>query len=318
VILTAMWDKKRFPDHRDYGGPGSGLFRSTDGGESWTRIGAPLPAESTEPGRIGVVFSESDPNRAYAISNTGSGAHTGFYRSDDMGATWTRISTGDGSLQSQSGGFAWWFGRLWVDPDNADHVFSAGVNMLESTNAGATWSRSFTLHADQHAIDWDPVVEDRAYIGNDGGFYRSDQNGLVVGAFSRPAAQPWMQFYTIDVSSQDSSRVSGGTQDNGSLRTWGVGETDWNNYRGGDGMMNRIAPDDQKPGLCLLAERLLPAQLQRRREQLQHGHLPRGQLAVQLGVPARDRRRRTEHGLLRRQHPEALRRRRRNLAGGQR
>jgi photosystem II stability/assembly factor-like uncharacterized protein len=245
VILAAMWDKKRFPDHRDYGGPGSGIFRSTDGGQTWARAGEPLPAAESNPGRIGVVFSEADPDRAYAITNTGPGAHTGFFRSDDMGASWTRISTGDAALQAQSGGFAWWFGRLWVDPDNADHLFSAGVNMLESSDGGATWARSTTLHADQHGVDWDPVVEDRVYVGNDGGFYRSDANGSVTGGFTRPAAQPWMQFYAMDVSTTDASRVSGGTQDNGSLRSWGVGETDWNGYVGGDGMMNRIAPDNQ-------------------------------------------------------------------------
>ena len=244
VILAAMWDKKRFPDRREYGGPGSGVYRSTDGGETWTRVGAPLPASDTNPGRIGVVFSEADPTRAYAITNTGVGAHTGFFRSDDMGATWTRIATGDARLQSESGGFAWWFGRLWVDPDNKDHVLSAGVDMAESFDAGASWAPSTTLHADQHAVDWDPEVEDRVYIGNDGGFYRSDLNTSLGGGFARPESQPWMQFYSIDVSAQDVSRVNGGTQDNGSLRNWGVGETDWNNYRGGDGMMNRIAPDD--------------------------------------------------------------------------
>ncbi|MGH8971372.1 MAG: exo-alpha-sialidase, partial [Actinomycetes bacterium] len=245
VILTAMWDKLRFPDHRDYGGPGSGVFRSTDGGQTWTRVGDPLPASSTEPGRIGVAFAGSDPNRAYAITNTGPGAHTGFFRSDDMGATWTRIPTGDADLARESGGFAWWFGRLWVDPDDENHVFSAGVRMLESTNGGATWTRSLTIHVDQHAVDWDPFTEDRVYVGNDGGFYRSDSNGSVLGAFSRPEAQPWMQFYALDVSRQDVSRVNGGTQDNNSLRSWGVGETDWNPYVGGDGMFNRIAPDDQ-------------------------------------------------------------------------
>ena len=242
TILAAMWDKLRFPDGREYGGPGSGVYRSTDGGESWTRIGAPLPTPESEPGRIGVAFAESDPNRAYAISNDRIGNLTGFFVSTDAGATWTRPLTGEAALDAADGGFAWWFGRLWVDPDDADHVFSAGVPMMESHNGGLTWTRGRGIHVDQHAVAWHPSQETRVYVGNDGGLYWSDDNGNVVGAWTASSDQAYMQFYAMDVSAQDVTRVSGGTQDNGSLRSWG--EDDWNEYRGGDGMMNRINPVD--------------------------------------------------------------------------
>lgn len=241
IVLAALWDKLRFPDGRQYGGPGSGIYRSTDGGETWERLGAPLPSQESEPGRIGVAFGAND--RAYAITNDRVGNLTGFFVSGDAGATWTRPMTGEPALDSADGGFAWWFGRLWVDPADADHVFSAGVPMMESHDGGLSWTRGTGIHVDQHALAWDPHNDGRVYVGNDGGLYWSDQNGAVRGPWSAAQVQPYLQFYAMDASVQDVTRVSGGTQDNGSLRSWG--EDDWNNYRGGDGMMNRINPVDQ-------------------------------------------------------------------------
>ena len=242
VVLAALWDKLRFPDGREYGGPGSGLYRSADGGRTWGRIGDPLPTPESEPGRIGVTFAPSDPLRAYAITNDRIGNLTGFFVSTDAGATWVRPGTGEAALDAADGGFAWWFGRLWVDPGDADHLFSAGVPMMESRDGGATWIQGRGIHVDQHALAWDPHTPGRVYVGNDGGLYWSDENGNVVGTWTASQFQPYMQFYAMDASAQDVTRVSGGTQDNGSLRSWGG--TDWNNYRGGDGMMNRINPVD--------------------------------------------------------------------------
>lgn len=242
IVLAALWDKLRFPDGREYGGPGSGAYLSTDGGESWTRIGDPLPSSESEPGRIGVAWGESDPDRGYLITNDRIGNLTGFFVTDDAGASWTRPMTGERALDAADGGFAWWFGRLWVDPADADHVFSAGVPMMESHDGGLSWTRGTGIHVDQHAVGWDPHHPGRVYVGNDGGLYWSDQNGAVRGPFSQAQVQPYMQFYAMDVSAQEVTRVSGGTQDNGSLRSWG-GDF-FNRYRGGDGMMNRINPVD--------------------------------------------------------------------------
>ena len=199
---------------------------------------------------MGVDFSDSDPNRAYLISSTARGNFNGFFTSTDAGATWTAVgTTSGGTLQSISGGFAWWFGRVDVDPVDPLHVFVEGVSLAESLNGGATWTTSQTPHADQHAVEFDPFTAGKVLLGNDGGFYWSTENGPARGVWSKTPRLPVTQFYELDVSSQDGSRVNAGSQDNGSLKSWASDNTvngDWFGFVGGDGMMNRIDPSNDR------------------------------------------------------------------------
>jgi photosystem II stability/assembly factor-like uncharacterized protein len=187
IMLATTWDKIRDEKSRIYGKK-SFVYRSTDGGLTWTNIhSAPLPQSvdiegqpvtATYVGRMGVDFSDSDPNRAYLISSTAGGNFNGFFTSTDAGATWTPVgATSGGTLQSISGGFAWWFGRVYVDPVDPQHVFAAGVSLAESRDGGLTWTTSQTPHADQHGLEWDPFTPGKVYLGNDGGFYWSTENG---------------------------------------------------------------------------------------------------------------------------------------------
>lgn len=238
TIYTAMWDHYRTPAGRNYGGVGSGIYRSTDGGANWTRLGGGLPASSTNLGRMGIVVAPSDPNRLYAIAANTSGNFLGFWTSTNGGTSWTQI-TSTSTLSSSQSTFGWWFGRIWVDPANPQHLWVAGVPMLESTNAGTSWSSNgSSFHVDQHAIAFDPRVANRVFIGNDGGVYRSTSNGSLSGSWSKSGNLGNMQFYTVAVSQQDSSRISGGLQDNGSVRSW----SGWGSYYGGDGLQNLIDP----------------------------------------------------------------------------
>ncbi len=259
VMLATTWDKIRDEKSRLYG-PNSFVYRSTDGGHTWTNVqNPPLPQSETDPalqttanlvGRMGVTFSDTDPNRAYLISSTAAGNFNGFFTSTDAGATWTAVGpTSGGVLQNISGGFAWWFGGVYVDPADPLHVFLDGVNLAESLNGGLTWTTSQTPHADQHGVHWDPLTPGKVYLGNDGGFYQSLENGRARGLWTKTARLPATQFYAMDVSVQDGSRVDAGSQDNGSLKTWAADNTvngDWFNFVGGDGMMNRINPVDDR------------------------------------------------------------------------
>jgi photosystem II stability/assembly factor-like uncharacterized protein len=293
VILASLWDRYRNNGSFFYGGTGSGLYRSADDGQTWTRldnsdIHGPVCAwdatksgldVSDDLGHIGMAFAPSDPNRAYLVFATSEGPDKGYYVSNDGGQTWT---CGGGEPGVTTGGYEWVFSRLWVDPANEDHVFEANVDMRESADAGNTWINntawssarvqpsSFsldTMHADQHAMAWDPAVPKRVYVGNDGGVYRSDTDGdqpdgsLPVDTpssqrlpsrrnYLHGTVEPWTQPYHISVSQQDAKRLVIGMQDNGSSRTWapGVEPTDltlWNQYGGGDGFEVQIDPTNQ-------------------------------------------------------------------------
>ena len=242
-VFAAMWDHQREPDLRRYGGEGSGLFRTSDGGTTWERVGGGLPASSASVGRIGVAVAPGMPNVVYAIYNKAAGPFDGFYKSVDGGTTWVKTSAaGDpsGLIYSQST-FGWWFGRIFVSPSNPNHVFVPGVSLIASLDGGLTFVPHTGPHADQHAMAWDPKVDGRVYLGNDGGMYRHDRGALTPSGWVKATDQPWMQFYSINVSQQDPTRLAGGLQDNGCTRSY---PDDWNSYCGGDGVSTGIDPTD--------------------------------------------------------------------------
>jgi hypothetical protein len=261
-VLAAMWDHQRLPTHRQYAGPGSALYRSTDGGTNWTKIeNVKAPAEG-DTGRIGVAFSASNPQRAYAVvANKANGNGVGLFKSIDGGATWA--PSGDATLIQNQSSYGWWFGRVWVDPADPDHLWVAGLEIQESINGGTSFvSGSNTTagvagginqappHADQHAMAFDPAVPGLAYLGNDGGVYRSlagGRNGTWVGA----ALQGFTLHFSVDVSEQNPNRAVSGLQDNMCQRNYVGGDVGhpmtWTKYGlCGDGLQTLINPVDDK------------------------------------------------------------------------
>lgn len=242
-VYAVMWDHLRDPVSRRYGGPGSGIYRSNDGGDTWTRLAGGLPPPGPNVGRIGFGLAPSNPDRLYAIYINTAGSFSGFYTSANGGNTWTKLPD-DPQLSSSQASYGWWFARIWVDPAAPTHVFVAGVPLMESTTGGNAWRSQGAVHADQHAMAWDPKVAGRVYLGNDGGVYRSETNG--TGGWSFGSVQPFTQFYTVDVGEQDPTRIVGGTQDNGCNRSYSTGDPDnWNSYGCGDGLETLISFENQ-------------------------------------------------------------------------
>jgi hypothetical protein len=236
---AVLWDHRRTPQQRTYGGVGSGVYRSTDGGVTWQPLAGGLPASGPDLGRIGLGISPSEPGRLYAITGTTAGPFGGFYTSADGGTSWSKLPDVKALADSQSS-FSWWFGKVWVDPQDARRVHVAGVALVTSTDGGQTWTAdSESMHVDHHAMVWDQRSPTRVYLGNDGGVYRSDADG-AVGSWIKARYEPYTQFYSAAISPQDTTRISGGTQDNGSLRSWGG--SSFNEYLGGDGEENVIDP----------------------------------------------------------------------------
>jgi hypothetical protein len=263
-VYATLWDHHRSSYLRPYGGVGSGLYVTDNALEtpasdvSWERIGnshvsGPLPSYDASQsgldvsptlGRMGVAVAPSDHTRVYLITGESLGNDKGFFYSDNGDR-----SLADGGPTFVAGGhaganprFEWWFGRLYVDPVNKNHLFKTDVSLRVSSDGGLTWANSNGPHADQHAMAWDPNVANRVYLGDDGGMYRSDSNGNS-GTWVHGTNMPWLQDYHVAVSQTRPNRIAIGLQDNGSNRSWtNINDAvpdpvaaNWQSYGGGDG-----------------------------------------------------------------------------------
>jgi len=232
-IYVSMWDFRRQGWTFRSGGPGSGLFKSTDGGDHWTEIND-ANAKGLPPkpwGRVAIAVAPSKPQVVYANIEAEKGR--GLYRSDDGGATWTK---GDAS------NFMVWrpfyFGNLLVDPKDENKIFKPDLLLLLSTDGGKSFNVvSGGAHGDFHDVWINPKNPNIVIVGDDGGLWRSEDGG---NRWKHQLNLPVSQFYHVSVDNADPYHVYGGLQDNSS---WvgdssypgGVSNSRWENMYGGDG-----------------------------------------------------------------------------------
>ena len=236
VLLAGMWERIRRPAYRQYEGLTTGIYKSTDGGDSWTEITQGLPGGLI--GRIGLAFAPSNPDKVYAVIANLNGLE-GVYVSDDFGDNWSQLSgAGLGTVP-----FMWWFGRIIVDPNDEDVLFTTSLDMYKSTNGGNSWFNisEDETHVDQHALVAHPLNSNLVVSGNDGGVYVS-QNGGNTWDFKNTL--PITQFYTCEIDFQQPERLYGGTQDNGTNRTLTGNLDDWAFFLWGDGFVVQVDPDN--------------------------------------------------------------------------
>ncbi len=236
-VYAAMWERTRGPDYLNYGGDGSGIWRTTDGGDTWTELTNGLPS-GPDVGRIGISLADSSPDILYAIyADASPGEFDGVYKTTDGGSSWIR--TNDGALSGVYATYGWWFGNIRVDPVNPNRVFVLGLTFYRSTNGGSSWAQTgSSMHVDHHGLDFTPGST-AIWEGNDGGMYRSTNGGTIWTHF---ANMPVTQFYIIEVDEQIPYRRYGGTQDNGTNRTRTGAPDDWENLFWGDGFHCLVDP----------------------------------------------------------------------------
>lgn len=244
TIYAALWQTRRTPwsIYPPSNGAGSGLFRSTDGGDSWSEIrGHGFP---DKPGRIGLAVAPSRTGRVYAIVDAPAG---GMYRSDDHGANWTRTS-GDPRIWSRG----WYFGGITVEPLDANIVYSCNVNVYRSADGGATFLpiKGAPGGDDYHSLWIDPRSPQRRILGVDQGAVVSLNGGKTWSSWFN---QPTGQFYHVSTDHSFPYRVYGSQQDSGSAavpsRTGsidGINITDFREITAG-GESDNIAPDPGDP-----------------------------------------------------------------------
>ncbi|MDZ7684490.1 MAG: hypothetical protein U5O39_05375 [Gammaproteobacteria bacterium] len=228
VLYAAMWDNQRTAWKLRSGGPGSGIWRSVDGGESWQRLGKGLPDGM---GKIGVSASPARTGRVWAVVEA-EDDEAGLYRSDNGGDTWKQVST-DPLLYVRS----WYYMHVFADPADANTVYVMNDGFMKSTDGGRNFDRLSTPHGDQHYL-WVNPNEPRWMINaNDGGANVSFDGGKT---WSRQDNQPTAQFYRVNTDNRFEYRVYGGQQDNSTVaiksrsRDGAIGRDDWEVHGGGE------------------------------------------------------------------------------------
>ncbi|MCW5520197.1 T9SS type A sorting domain-containing protein [Aureitalea sp. L0-47] len=236
IVYAATWERIRRPNNRQYGGETSGLYRSSDGGENWTELTAGLPTAPSQKGRISIDISQSNPNVLYARYANASGDIQGVYRTSNGGDTWTAVN----SNQLTNIGFHWWFRGIFVDPTDENTIYNVDFIVEKSTDGGQTWFTSFPdVHVDQHALAFNNSVSGEVVLGNDGGFYKSNNGGS---SWAKDETLPITQIYRTHVDFQNENKVYIGTQDNSTIRTTTGSANDWNIINGGDGFQPLVDP----------------------------------------------------------------------------
>jgi photosystem II stability/assembly factor-like uncharacterized protein len=241
VMFAAMYQVQRTPWSLDSGGPGSGLYRSVDGGNTWKHLeGHGLPEGIL--GRIGVSVSGADSNRVYALIEAKEG---GLFRSDDGGDTWTKVN--DDQRMTQR---AWYFTHIFADPQNADTVYILNTGMFRSNDGGRTLQLLPAPHGDHHALWIDPTDPKRMINGNDGGATISFDGGRT---WSSQYTQPTAQFYHVAADNRFLYYLYGAQQDNSTVAIASrtddgyIGRQHW--YDVGGGESGYIVPDPRDPDI---------------------------------------------------------------------
>jgi len=246
VVYAAMWQTRRPPwsIYPPSYGPGSGLYRSNDGGDHWEQVsGHGLPVEGL--GRIGIAFAPSNPRRIYLIVDAKEG---GLYRSDNSGQSWQRVSS-----DRRVWGRGWYFGEVSVDPRNPDTVYLPNTTTYESRDGGKTFTafKGAPGGDDYHELWIDPDEPKRMILGCDQGAIVSRNGGETWSSWYN---QPTAQFYHVATDNQFPYWVYGAQQDSNAIATpsrsryLSLNFHDWRPIDAG-GENGYIAPDPVNPGV---------------------------------------------------------------------
>jgi photosystem II stability/assembly factor-like uncharacterized protein len=237
IIYAGMWQFRRQPWTFKSGGPGSGLYKSTDGGASWRELTNGLP--EGEKGRIAVDVAPSRGRTVYAVVEAD---ETALYRSDDMGESFEKVSS---AFTVQVRPF--YFAYVVVDPLDHNRVYKPGLSLGASDDGGKTFNAlAGTTHSDHHALWVNPNNTQQLLLGTDGGVWTSADRGV---AWKLVPGLPLSQFYEISVDMEKPYNVYGGLQDNGTWRgpsqsVAGIENKDWQNIGFGDGFHAWVDPTE--------------------------------------------------------------------------
>jgi len=219
ILYASFWDHRRYPWKVESGGPGSGFWKSVDGGDTWEPINEGLPELM---GKTAIDVSRADPDRVFAMVEADPGG--GLFRSDDAGASWTLVSE-DWTIRAR----AWYYIEVFADPADEETVYVLNAPMTKSIDGGKTFERIRTPHGDNHDLWINPLDSDVMINANDGGANVSFNGGRT---WSTQQNQPTAQFYRVNLDDRHPYHVYGGQQDNSSvaIASRGSGGITWKDW----------------------------------------------------------------------------------------
>ncbi|HEY8233800.1 MAG TPA: glycosyl hydrolase [Vicinamibacteria bacterium] len=238
TLYAASYQRRRTPMGYNGGGPGSGLWKTIDGGASWTKLTKGLP--EGELGRIGIAVYQREPNVVYALVEHAK--EGGTYRSDDRGLSFSKLSSTNPRPS--------YYSKLRIDPNSDRRIWVMGAPMFTSEDGGRTFKTDVVdkIHGDYHAMWINPANSDHMLVGSDGGIHLSYDRGR---SWDFANTVPLAQFYEVALDNQRPYHVYGGLQDNGSwsapsrtLYRQGIANDEWVRVGGGDGFYTVPDPTD--------------------------------------------------------------------------
>jgi photosystem II stability/assembly factor-like uncharacterized protein len=243
ILYAAMWNHRRLPWQIQSGGEGSGLFKSTDGGETWRRLENGLPDEL---GKMGISVSPANPNKVYAVIESDTKTDKGgVFVSNDGGDSWSRISKDHNTTQR-----AWYYIEIFADPVNENTVYVLNTSVLKSIDGGKTWGRVTGSHGDHHHLWINPKNNKNILLSNDGGAAITFNSGQT---WSSENNQPTAQFYRVNADNKFPYNIYGGQQDNSSVMIasrnpsgGGITDKDWIASAGGESAFLAFVPDNPR------------------------------------------------------------------------
>jgi len=243
IVYAAMWDHGRKPWQVISGGAGSGIYKSTDGGETWTKLKNGLPEKL---GKMSVAVCRSNPEKVYALIESDSEEEAGgLFVSDDSGENWSRVTNDHRLIQR-----AWYYIELFIDPTNDQTVYVLSAPALRSKDGGKTWENLYGTHGDYHDLWINPQNPNNLIIANDGGAAISFNQGKT---WSTQSNMPTAQFYRINTDNLFPYNIYGGQQDNTSVRIahrefggFGIGTSSWSASAGGESAFLAFDPNDPR------------------------------------------------------------------------
>ncbi|PTM12321.1 MAG: glycosyl hydrolase [Bacteroidetes bacterium] len=243
VLYAAMWEHGRKPWKVISGGPGSGLYKSTDTGKTWQKIEEGLPDAL---GKMAVAVAQSNPDKVYALIESDSEQELGgLFVSSDAGKNWTRISDDHRLIQR-----AWYYIEVFVDPRNENVVYVMSAEMLRSIDGGKTWEVMDGPHGDYHDLWINPDNPKNMVLADDGGAGITFNWGQT---WSTQSNMPTAQIYRVNVDNRFPYRVYGGQQDNSSVvlasrepNSGGIDHRSWTYSAGGESAFLAFDPDDPR------------------------------------------------------------------------